>query len=193
MRVRFRYEPNVRTRRSLTVGPLGLLIGRRTQLVGIETGTSDAAQYRLDRVFDLEVLDEATEPPPGFDIHVYAARSFGVAQDDIEDVVLRFNAKAAPDVRNWYFHASQTRNDLPDGGVEVRLRYAGMLELAWHLFTWGPNFEIVAPERLKRIMRGELVRALDKHAPDSVRASARTRYAPAGTTWESYGGGTGQP
>jgi hypothetical protein len=57
----------------------------------------------------------------------------------------------------------------------------------------GPNMEIAAPERLKRIMCGELVRALDKHAPRSLRESARKAFAPPGTTWESYGGGTGQP
>ena len=131
--------------------------------------------------------------PEGFDLESYARQSFGLAHDDVEDVILRFNAKAAPDARNWRFHASQVVTDLRDGRVEIRMRCSGMLELAHHLFGWGPNMEIIAPERLKRIMRGELVRALDQHAPGSVRESARKAFAPPGTTWESYGGGTGQP
>lgn len=192
-RLRFRYEPNIRTRKTLTVSPLGLLMGRRTQLVGVARPGGKPEQYRLDRMFEVKAVDSTAMRPEGFDLEAHARESFGLAHDDVEDVVLRFNAKAAPDARNWRFHASQIVADLPDGRVEIRMRCSGMLELAHHLFGWGPNMEIIAPERLKRIMRGELVRALDQHAPGSVRESARKAFAPPGTTWESYGGGTGQP
>lgn len=191
--VRFRYEPNIRTQVTVTVAPLGLLVGRRTQLVAIVQDAGGVEQFRLDRMFDVAEVPDAAVTPKGFDLAAYADQSFGVAHDDIEDVVLRFNRKAAPDARNWRFHSSQRLRELRGGGVEVRMRCAGMLELAHHLFAWGPNMTIVAPERLKRIMRGELVRALDQHAPGSVKEAARRRFAPAGTTWESYGGGTGQP
>jgi len=191
--VRFRYEPNIRTRKTLTVSPLGLLMGRRTQLVGLARRDGKIEHYRLDRMFDVETVDAPASRPEGFDLESYARQSFGLAHDDVEDVILRFNAKAAPDARNWRFHASQVVTDLRDGRVEIRMRCSGMLELAHHLFGWGPNMEIIAPERLKRIMRGELVRALDQHAPGSVKESARSAFAPSGTTWESYGGGTGQP
>jgi predicted DNA-binding transcriptional regulator YafY len=46
----------------------------------------------------------------------------------------------------------------------VRFRASGMRELAWHLFTWGEQAVILAPERLKAVMAGELAaagRALD--------------------------------
>ena len=41
----------------------------------------------------------------------------------------------------------------------VRFRASGMRELAWHLFTWGDQVTIVAPERLKAVMAGELAAA----------------------------------
>ncbi|MFT3809667.1 MAG: WYL domain-containing protein [Micropepsaceae bacterium] len=192
-KIRFTYRPRRDVSQRITVTPLGLLVGRRTQLIAIADGAAEPSQFRVDRLFKLVRLPDAAAHLDGFDIQDYAARSFGVGQDETEDIVLRFNAKAAADVRNWRFHASQAMSDLPDGGVEVRMRCAGMLELAWHLFSWGPNMEIVAPQRLRRIMRGELVRALDRHAPGSVKASAKASFAPDGTTWESYGGGTGQP
>jgi predicted DNA-binding transcriptional regulator YafY len=40
-----------------------------------------------------------------------------------------------------------------------------MRELAWHLFSWGDQVEIVGPERLKAMMREALeaaTRALDQ-------------------------------
>ena len=38
-----------------------------------------------------------------------------------------------------------------------------MLELAWHLFTWGDQVEILAPENLKQKMVGALQTALSVH------------------------------
>ena len=49
--------------------------------------------------------------------------------------------------------------DQPDGGVEGRFRASGMRELAWHLFSWGDQVEIVAPARLKAVMGDELAAA----------------------------------
>jgi predicted DNA-binding transcriptional regulator YafY len=38
-----------------------------------------------------------------------------------------------------------------------------MLELAWHLFTWGDQVEILEPLQLKQIMVEELAAALKRH------------------------------
>ena len=49
----------------------------------------------------------------------------------------------------------------------VRFRASGMRELAWHLFSWGDRVVIVAPQRLKAVMAGELAaagRALERAA-----------------------------
>ncbi len=192
-KLQFRYEPRLGHRRHVTLSPLGLLAGRRTQLVGLAGRAKKPSQYRLDRIFALTPLNTPSASLPDFDMHAYAAQSFGVAHDDMEDVIIRFDRKAAPDAGNWRFHPNQIITAEVDGRVRVQFRASGMLELAWHLFSWGPNFEIIAPERLKRIMRGELVRALERHAPRSVRPAALHAFAPPGTTWESYGGGTGQP
>ena len=45
----------------------------------------------------------------------------------------------------------------------VRFRAGGMRELAWHLFTWGDKVEIVAPGRLKDMMKSELEIAWKAH------------------------------
>ncbi|MNN99314.1 hypothetical protein D3C81_2189180 [compost metagenome] len=41
----------------------------------------------------------------------------------------------------------------------VRFRASGMRELAWHLFSWGEQVTIEAPQRLKAVMAGELAAA----------------------------------
>jgi predicted DNA-binding transcriptional regulator YafY len=62
----------------------------------------------------------------------------------------------AAEARAWRWHPTQTVEDRADGGVEVRFRASGMRELAWHLFSWGDQVEIVAPDRLKAMMREAL-------------------------------------
>jgi predicted DNA-binding transcriptional regulator YafY len=46
-----------------------------------------------------------------------------------------------------------------------------MLELAWHLFTWGDRIEIVGPERLKRTMAEALRTATRQHVSDDTTVS----------------------
>jgi len=51
----------------------------------------------------------------------------------------------------------------PEGGVIVRFRASGMLELAWHLFTWGNKIEIVEPASLRQQITTEMRAALAHH------------------------------
>ena len=114
------------------------------------------------RSMAFEVLDEPGAPPPDFDLQAYAERSFGVFQEEPQEVVLRFAPAAAPDARAFLFHPTQSLSDEADGSLTVRLRAGGLLELAHHLMNWGPSVTIVAPPALKDRMR-ELVAALHAH------------------------------
>ena len=69
----------------------------------------------------------------------------------------------AADALAWRFHANQTVEALTDGSVRVSFRAGGMLELAWHLFTWSDAIEILAPESLRALMVAELEKALARH------------------------------
>ena len=49
------------------------------------------------------------------------------------------------------------------GGLDVRFRSGGMLELAHHLFTWGDTVQVLAPENLRDLLLEKLRAALDHH------------------------------
>jgi len=161
--VRFRYHGGSTPGRLRTIAPLGLLYERMNYLVGAEAGKQEPRNWRLDRISDIELTDMPAAPPDDFSLADYAGRSFGVYQDEVEDVVLRVLPHGAEDARGWRFHADQTLETLPDGAVIVRFRSGGMLELAWHLFTWGDRIEILGPERLKATMREALATAMARH------------------------------
>jgi predicted DNA-binding transcriptional regulator YafY len=54
--------------------------------------------------------------------------------------------------------------------VLVSFRASGMLELAWHLFTWADKVEILAPPRLQALMVSELQNALAAHQANGSHA-----------------------
>jgi predicted DNA-binding transcriptional regulator YafY len=162
--LRFRYEGGSAPGRTREVVPYGILFGRSNYLVAEEVGAGTGPRnWRLDRVFDVEVTGRPGAPPEGFSLQAYADESFGIYQDDTEDVVLRIRPHGADDARRWRFHARQKLEEQPDGSILVRFRASGMRELAWHLFTWGDKVQILEPRALKDMMAGELEIALQTH------------------------------
>jgi predicted DNA-binding transcriptional regulator YafY len=161
--VRFAYHGGSTPGAVRTVAPFGLMFGRANYLVAAELGGAEPRNWRLDRIKDVEVLGTHAPPPKDFDLDAYANRSFGIYQDTVEQVVLRVLPHGAEDAHGWRFHPTQNINPQPDGSVLVSFRASGMLELAWHLFSWGDKVEILAPESLKTVMRQELEAALVRH------------------------------
>jgi predicted DNA-binding transcriptional regulator YafY len=156
-------RPGAEPRRR-SVAPCGVMFGRANYLVAADRETGRIQTFRLDRMSSVAPQEGVAIPPADFDLGVFASQSFGIYQDEIEEVVLRIAPEGAAEAKSWRWHPTQTFEDQADGGVIVRFRASGMRELAWHLFTWGEQAVILAPERLKAVMAGELAaagRALD--------------------------------
>jgi predicted DNA-binding transcriptional regulator YafY len=79
-----------------------------------------------------------------------------VFQEDPVNVVWKFSPKAARDASEFLFHPSQTLEPQKDGSLLVRFRAGGLLEMSWHLFTWGDEVEIIKPTKLASMLRKQL-------------------------------------
>jgi predicted DNA-binding transcriptional regulator YafY len=145
------------------VTPYGVLFGRANYLVAAERAADGPRKFRLDRMDGLEVLERQALRPADFSLQAYADESFGIYRDEMHDVELLITPEGADDALGWRFHARQTVEQAADGTVRVRFRAAGMLELAWHLFTWGDKVLVVQPAVLRDTLVGELRRALAAH------------------------------
>ena len=150
---RARDEAIARTRR---VAPYGLLTGLRRYLVGCAQEDGPMRQYVVSNILSARVTDDIFERDPAFNLREYSERSFGVFQSDDEyaEVVWRFSERAAPHARRFVFHPSQLMEDQSDGSLVVRFRAAGHLEMAWHLYMWGNDVEVLAPEDLRMLVTG---------------------------------------
>lgn len=161
--VRFMYRSIDKPARTREVAPYGIIFGRMNYLIGPELGQSHPKSWRLDRIEDLEILATPATRPEDFSLRDFANASFGYFQGEQEDVVLRVLPGGLDDFQHWRFHPSQTVEDEPDGTKIVRFRASGMLELAWHLFTWQTKIQVIAPQSLRSTLQHELMTAVTHH------------------------------
>jgi len=139
------------------VAVYGLLYGSRHYLVGKQAGHDPDRMrtYRLDNILSAEVTNVACMIPESFDLQKFAKRSFGVYQNEDEygDIVWKFSPESAQNAKSYLFHPDQSIEEIPDGSVIVKFKASGLLEMCWHLYSWGDHVEVIKPEILKRMVQ----------------------------------------
>ena len=137
-----------------TVHPYGFLYGNRHYLVAWSESerAKDFRNFSLSNIERVEPLESSFARKRRFLLKEYAERSFGVFQEEAVDVVWKFSPKAAPDAREFLFHPSQIIEPQLDGSLIVRFCAGGLTEMAWHLFTWGDQVEVLKPRRLRALL-----------------------------------------
>jgi predicted DNA-binding transcriptional regulator YafY len=138
--------------------PLGILTGLRRYLIAKEEGDEGGLVrlFRIDAFREVRSTDRPFVRDPDFSLRAFANRAFGVYQRDDEfgEVVWRFAPEAADHAHGFEFHPEQILEDQEDGSLIVRFRASGHLEMCWHLYAWGDKVEVLAPERLRRLVDG---------------------------------------
>lgn len=135
--------------------PYGLLLGIRRYLVARPVkGDGKMRRFRLDRIEKAEITGQSFNREPDFDLDAFSAQAFGSYHSDAEfgPVEWRFSPEAAPVARQFVFHPDQILTDEADGGLTVRFNASGHLEMAWHLYKWGDQVEVIAPEALRQMV-----------------------------------------
>jgi predicted DNA-binding transcriptional regulator YafY len=134
------------------VCPYGILYGGRGWLLAHVEDLPELRLWRLDRIASAELCERAYRRDPDFDLSAYAARSFGVFQEEPVDVVLRFAPEAAEQAADWLFHPTQAMRREADGGMIVSFYCGGMQEMCWHLFRWGSTVRVIAPSSMQKMI-----------------------------------------
>jgi predicted DNA-binding transcriptional regulator YafY len=141
--------------RERVLEPYGFLLGIRRYLVAREQGKTGGLQhFRLDRIGKARLGAQSFARDLDFDLLAHSARAFGSYHADAEfgDVVWRFRPAAAAAAREFVFHPQQELSDEKDGCLTVRFRAGGWLEMAWHLYAWGDQVEVLEPQELAALV-----------------------------------------
>jgi predicted DNA-binding transcriptional regulator YafY len=134
--------------------PYGFLLGKQHYLVGMspDRHPGDARLFALAQIQRVNPLDRTFVREPGFSLQAFAERSFGVFQEAPHDIAWRFAPEVADAVQEYVFHPGQSMERQKDGAVIVRFRAGGLMEMCWHLYTWGAHVEVLEPAELKAMM-----------------------------------------
>jgi len=86
--------------------------------------------------------------------------SFKVMHDELYTVKVRISPGWARWVREKIWHESQKITQLPDGGLEVTFRVAGLDEIKRWVLSFGPEAIVMEPPKLREFVCQDLLRNL---------------------------------
>lgn len=160
------------------VRPLHLAyLEQRWVLVADDPARGALRKFLLSRIRDLTPLSSGFTPPPRERVRAYLAGSLGrFTGETLHEVRLRFDATAAPYLRERPWHASQILCELPDGGVEVTLRLNNLIDVRRRVLSNGRHVEVLTPPELRSAVAEELAVLARVYAPDL--AAEKTPSAP---------------
>lgn len=159
-KIKFEYVVNEENKK-ITLDPYGLIISDKHYLVGYNDYVNDLRLYRVDKIKELEVLEEYFEKDENFSLTEYSNKSFKIYQEEPMNVVLEFNKSVADEVLNYHFHPTQKIKKLENGDIQVKFVACGSYSICQELFKWGSNVKIKKPSELKTIYKTYLTDALE--------------------------------
>ncbi|HEX2140758.1 MAG TPA: WYL domain-containing protein [Candidatus Limnocylindria bacterium] len=167
--IEFDYEPAGGERRSARVRPYFLepdAAGRSIYLIGWDEKVEAMRTYKVERIRASTLTADRYEIPEDFDPDRWLAHSWGIWSSDgteVVEVVLRFDRSVAHRVRESIWHRSQRLEDLADGGVEMRLSVAGIVEIRPWILTWGDAVEVMEPPALREAVAAAVRKAAARY------------------------------
>ncbi|MGH2358123.1 MAG: helix-turn-helix transcriptional regulator [Candidatus Limnocylindria bacterium] len=125
---------------------------RSVYLIGHDEPANAMRTYKVERIKLATLTQDRYQIPDRFDPDQWLAHSWGIWSSDSTptvDVRLRFERSVAHRVREAVWHRSQSLEELADGGVELRVRVAGIVEIRPWVLSWGDAVEVIEPPELR--------------------------------------------
>lgn len=131
-------------------------------VIGHDETSRDIRTFKLERVQTARVLPDTYIIPAEFDPVAYLQSSWQIMTgDQPTEVILRFNAEAAPYVRERTWHTSQEIASDSGEGLILKLFIADPREMLPWIRSWGAQVEVITPDWLREKVAEDL-----KHAAE---------------------------
>jgi proteasome accessory factor B len=129
-------------------------------LMGWDEGRKGRRTFKVERIREAALTPETFEPEPGFDLVGELSRAWDVIADQpLEEVVVRFAPAVARRVAETRWHPSQELEEQADGSLIWRGRVAGSREIRIWILGWGADAEVLEPPALRQEIADEVARA----------------------------------
>lgn len=130
-----------------TLDPYGFLYGDRNHYLVARHSDNFAGEephnFILLNIKEVKMLPETFIYPQDFSLQKYAERSFGVFQEEPQEIEWLFDKDVAEEASHYIFHPTQTMIKNDDGTLTVKFKAGGLLEMDWHLYTWGEHVKVI--------------------------------------------------
>jgi len=158
------YTPALRESQKYRFDPYTVLFyGGALYLGGYAHNRKALRLFLVDRIDDVEVLDERFEVPDTFSVSDLTGSAFGLIADEPQKIRVRFAEPVAHLIRERQWHPSQQLIDEADGAVVLCLTAGGEKELLAWLYSYLPHVEVLEPPALREAFRNGLVAALSAY------------------------------
>lgn len=133
-------------------------------LFAFDHGRKDIRTFAPARISNVKETGRTFPRPQKFSLEKRLRDSFGVHSAEGEfDVVIRIDAAIADYIREKRWHASQQLKELPDGGLELRLKLSSLAEVERWVLAWAGRAVAVAPRELVEAVRAGARKLAERH------------------------------
>lgn len=113
--------------------------------------------YSLDRIVDMEEMEERFELPESFDAEAYFRDYFGViVQEKPQEIRLRVVPDQVMYFRTLPIHKSQKETPQQDGSSIFTYRVAPTYDFIQEVLSRGEEVEVLAPQSLRETMHNKI-------------------------------------
>ena len=170
------YSVHSQQKKTYTIHPYRLMYFRGgLYLFAFVEEYNQIRTFAIERIESIEKTREPFDKPKDFSVETYLESAFGVVKEEPFDVEIIFNADIAEYVRSRVWHPSQQVREIGGGRITMKMHVGGEFELGSWILSFGSSATIVSPDRLRRRVEAELVRALENYSKEVTVAPRKAK------------------
>lgn len=116
--------------------------------------------FLIDRIQNVEVKKERFEVPEDYKVNDLTGTAFGLVNDEVMPVKVRFGSEISHLVSERVWHPNQKLMPQSDGSLVLEFEAGGRREILSWLFSFLPHVEVLQPESLREDFRSTLEKSL---------------------------------
>jgi predicted DNA-binding transcriptional regulator YafY len=121
-------------------------------LLGFARNRGALRTFAAERIVAVEKKEERFELPEEFQPESHFGSAFGIVDDEVLPIRIRFSAAVAPAIRERVWHPTQRVEEEPDGRVVLSFEAGGRMEIVSWILSYGRHAELLEPAELREEM-----------------------------------------
>jgi predicted DNA-binding transcriptional regulator YafY len=134
-------------------------------LLGFARNRGALRTFAAERIIAVRKLDERFELPEDFRPETHFDSAFGIVDDQVLPVRVRFAPAVAPGIRGRLWHPTQRIEEQPDGGVLLSFEAGGRMEIVSWILSYGRHAELLGPAELREEIARQVAEIASAYTP----------------------------